>query len=279
MTFVPPDIPPAAPGTLRDLAGCRDPIVLTRTLDAALSRLDFPTAGALRKGFAELTHIYRPQAYASAPLEAWLGRHGKPGARKALFLGMNPGPWGMGQTGIPFGDPELVRTWMGIEGPVRIPEGARADRPVIGLSSTRRESSGQNLYGWARSLFPDAGAFFRKAFVVNFCPLLFFDANGRNVIPTDFRKGVAASVEMTTWCDAALCAWVRMMQPDWVVGVGAYAADRLAAACTTLLAEDGRAPRQVTIIHPSPQTRGHWGATGWGAYVNRQMAEAGLVWP
>jgi single-strand selective monofunctional uracil DNA glycosylase len=279
MSFVPPAGPPFGELTPEALARAMDPVHLTRLLDQAMCKLDFPAQGSLRKGFNDLTHIYRPQAYASAPLEAWLARHGRPGRRKALFLGMNPGPWGMGQTGIPFGDPELVRTWMGIDAPVVAPEGIRADRPVIGLVSTRRESSGQNLYGWARGLFPDADAFFRTAFVVNFCPLLFFDANGRNVIPSDFRKGVEAAEAMTAWCDAALLGWLRIMAPEWVVGVGAYAGGRLAAACATMLAEEGHAPRQVTIIHPSPQTRGHWGPAGWGPYITRQMAETGLVWP
>ncbi|MBM3259750.1 MAG: single-stranded DNA-binding protein [Candidatus Sericytochromatia bacterium] len=279
MTFVPPAGRASTGLTAESLTHVRDPIRLTRLLDQALCGLDFPEQGSLRKGFDDLTHIYRPQAYASAPLEAWLSRHGQPGMRKALFLGMNPGPWGMGQTGIPFGDPELVRTWMGIDSPVVVPEGMRGDRPVIGLHATRRESSGQNLYGWARGLFPDADAFFRTACVVNFCPLLFFDANGRNVIPTDFRKGVSAAEAMTAWCDAALLGWLRMMAPEWVVGVGLYAAGRLSVACATLRDLEGQAPRLVAIIHPSPQTRGHWGPTGWAPYVTRQMAEAGLIWP
>ena len=31
-----------------------------------------------------------------------------------IFLGMHPGPWGMAQIGVPFGEIPAVRDWMGI---------------------------------------------------------------------------------------------------------------------------------------------------------------------
>ncbi|MEB3298809.1 MAG: single-stranded DNA-binding protein [Candidatus Sericytochromatia bacterium] len=277
MTFVPPEASPSG-HTLTTLADCREPLDLVRGLDAALTQIDFPANDGLRKGFGALRHIYRPQAYAEAPLAAWLEQYGRPGPRRALFLGMNPGPWGMGQTGIPFGDPEIVRSWMGLTGPVHNPKGARPDRPVLGLHSKRRESSGQSLYGWAMERFGTAESFFRWVFVVNYCPLLFFDENGKNVIPTDFRKGGLGLREMTAWCDAALQAWIAMMEPTWVVGIGGYATARLTAALEALPAAGKRHPKLASIIHPSPQTRGHWGRTGWSAYVEKQMADSGLIW-
>ena len=48
-----------------------------------------------------VTHVYNPLDYARAPHEAYLTRWGK-GPKQVLLLGMNPGPFGMAQTGVPF---------------------------------------------------------------------------------------------------------------------------------------------------------------------------------
>jgi single-strand selective monofunctional uracil DNA glycosylase len=64
-----------------------------------------------------VTHVYNPLAYARRNYAAYVALAGR-GSKQAVFLGMNPGPWGMAQTGVPFGDPSLVREWLGIDGPV-----------------------------------------------------------------------------------------------------------------------------------------------------------------
>ena len=57
---------------------------------------------------AELREVH-PRRHRSSAIEA------APGRKEAVFLGMNPGLWGMAQTGVPFGTVSLVRDWMGIE--------------------------------------------------------------------------------------------------------------------------------------------------------------------
>ena len=52
---------------------------------------------------APVTHVYNPLAYAGKAHEEFLRRYGN-GRKRVFFLGMNPGPFGMVQTGIPFGE-------------------------------------------------------------------------------------------------------------------------------------------------------------------------------
>ena len=115
--------------------------------------------------FAEpVTHVYSPLDYAWAPAKAYLDRYGVPQGQ-VLLVGMNPGPFGMAQTGVPFGDVTYVRDWLGIDGPVRRPEGEHPLRPVTGFACPRREVSGSRLWGWAQATFGQPEAFFRRFFV------------------------------------------------------------------------------------------------------------------
>ena len=63
---------------------------------------------------APVSHVYNPLDYAWAPNAAYLQRFGQ-GRKRVVFVGMNPGPFGMVQTGVPFGEIAAVRDWMGIE--------------------------------------------------------------------------------------------------------------------------------------------------------------------
>ena len=58
---------------------------------------------------------------------------------------MNPGPWGMVQTGVPFGEVSLVREWLGIDATIRRPKVLHPDRPVEGFLCQRREVSGSRF--------------------------------------------------------------------------------------------------------------------------------------
>ena len=66
--------------------------------------------------------------------------------KKVVFLGMNPGPFGMAQTGVPFGEIPAVRDWMGLRGKVGKPDLEHAKRPVEGLDCQKSEVSGRR-YG------------------------------------------------------------------------------------------------------------------------------------
>src|SRR5690606_5530120 len=88
-----------------------------------------------------VAYVYDPLTYARAPHEAYLERWGRP-PKEVVLLGMNPGPFGMAQTGVPFGDPSLVREWLGIEGEVGKPPREHPKRPILGFASPRSEVSG-----------------------------------------------------------------------------------------------------------------------------------------
>ncbi len=49
-----------------------------------------------------VTHVYNPLSYAKHNHNLYLETYGV-GPKEVIFLGMNPGPWGMAQTGVPFG--------------------------------------------------------------------------------------------------------------------------------------------------------------------------------
>lgn len=195
-------------------------------------------------GFGEpVTHVYNPLQYARRPHEAYLSRFGS-ASKEVVLVGMNPGPFGMGQTGVPFGDVGFVRDWMGIEAPVDRPALEHPKRPVLGFDCERSEVSGSRLWGWAKKRFGTPEHFFSRFFVLNYCPLLFIESTGRNRTPDKLTADERAA--LLPACDRALRDAVEILSPTLVVGVGAWATKRARAA----LGEGG--PAIGTVLHPSP---------------------------
>lgn len=226
---------------------------ISRALSAAVATMRFDDP---------VTHIYNPLDYARAPHEAYLQRFGA-GAREVLLLGMNPGPFGMAQTGVPFGDVSMVRDWMGIEAPVAQPENPHPKRPVQGFACTRSEVSGTRLWGWARDRFGTADAFFTRFFVANYCPLVFMEATGRNRTPDKLPKDERDPLYAV--CDEALRATVAYLQPAYVIGVGAFARQRARVALSDYDGHIG------TILHPSPASP--LANRGWAQAVEKQFVD------
>src|SRR5262249_19219767 len=112
---------------------------------------------------APVTHVYHPLVYPRAPHAPYLQRWARP-RREALLVGMNRGPFGMAQTGVPFGEVTLVREWLGIEAPVGKPAREHPARAITGFACTRSEVSGARLWGWARARFGTPEAFFARFF-------------------------------------------------------------------------------------------------------------------
>ena len=166
---------------------------------------------------------------------------------------MNPGPFGMAQNGIPFGDTAMVRSWLGIEAPVERPRREHPKRPVMGFGMTRGEVSGARLWGWARERFRTPERFFRRAFVWNYCPLSFMNESGRNVTPDKLPR--AERDPLFAACDDALAAVIARLRPAKVVGVGAFAA---AAGRPARAGRRGRVPGPPPIQAPRapPPTAG-----------------------
>jgi len=206
---------------------------IAKELRTALAALSFT---------APVAYVYNPLEYAWEPHRRYLARYGK-GQHEVVFVGMNPGPWGMVQTGVPFGDVKMVRDWLEIEGAVGHPPHEHPKRPVQGFACKRHEPSGTLLWGWARDRYETPERFFKRYFVVNYCPLAFFDEAGSNLTPDKLR---AAAKPLLTLCDEALARSVAELRPRFVIGVGGFAAKR---------AEIALKDSSVTIssvLHPSP---------------------------
>jgi len=209
-------------------------------------------------------YVYHPVLYAWRPHEAYIRQYA--GSGRVLLLGMNPGPFGMAQTGVPFGDVHASRDWLNVARPVDVPAKTHPRRPVLGFDSTRGEGSGRRLWGWAATMGPPS-VFFSRFFVWNYCPLLFLDEGARNVIPEKLVKAELRALEDA--CTWGLQQAVQALNPERVIGVGAYAAARAAHALPHL---------QVgQILHPSPanpQANRDWMGT-----VQRQLEEQGVRLP
>lgn len=212
---------------------------------------------------------YNPLTYARAPHERYLERYGATSPREVLLVGMNPGPFGMVQTGVPFGDVAMVRDWMGISGRVEAPARAHPKRPVLGFDCPRSEVSGSRIWGWARDRFGTPERFFERFFVANYCPLAFVEESGRNRPPD--KLPAAERKRLFEACDEALRAIVAVLKPDIVIGIGGFAEKRARAA----LGEETH--RIGNILHPSPANPA--ANRGWAAVVERQFAELGISLP
>lgn len=192
-------------------------------------------------------YVYNPLIYAWDAHEAYLRSYVREHVA-TLFLGMNPGPFGMAQTGVPFGEADAVRNWMGIERPVGKPPAEHPARPVKGFGIGRSEVSGRRFWSLMAERFGSAEAFFSNHAVMNYCPLVFVDAGsaGRNVVPARLPAQEREALEVL--CDAYLDDMVAMVDPRHLVGVGLYAGQKL-KSCNSRL--DG-ARDVVSILHPSP---------------------------
>lgn len=217
-------------------------------------------AGACRFD-APVTHVYNPLDYAWEPHRGYIERFAR--RPRALLLGMNPGPWGMAQTGVPFGDVHMVRDWLGIEGRVRHPRDEHASRPVHGFDCRRSEVSGRRLWGWAQARYGTPESFFERFFVWNYCPLCFLENSGRNRTPDKLRAGERA--ELYALCNTALRGVVDALGTRIVIGIGRFAASRAEEA----LAEADVEIRYVT--HPSPANP--HANRGWEPQMDAVVAE------
>lgn len=223
-----------------------------RTLSDTLDRLRFGPP---------VSHVYNPLTYAWAPNAVYLQRYGK-GRKRVVFVGMNPGPFGMVQTGVPFGEIAAVRDWMGIEADVLQPAIENPKRPVEGFGCARSEVSGRRLWGLFAERYGTAEAFFAEHFVANYCPLAFFEG-GRNLTPDKLPADEQAP--LLAACDAHLREVIGILQPDWVIGVGAWAEQRARLALAGLSLKVGR------VLHPSPASPA--ANRGWSEAATRQLIE------
>lgn len=223
---------------------------------------------ALLRFSKPITHVYNPLSYARRPHELYLARYGKP-QKRYLLLGMNPGPFGMAQTGVPFGEVAAVRDWLGIEAEVKRPKPEHPKRPIEGFACHRSEVSGKRLWGFAQEWFRTPQRFFRDFFVWNYCPLAFMESSGKNFTPD--KLAPPERDPLFEICDAALRQVVDQLGPSHVVGVGAFAEKRAKTALRDLRVQIG------SILHPSPASP--LANRGWSAAVERELLALGIELP
>jgi single-strand selective monofunctional uracil DNA glycosylase len=232
---------------------------------------------ALRFG-APVTAVYCPLDYARRPYALYVRRYAR-GPKRVLFLGMNPGPYGMAQTGVPFGEVAAVRDWLRVEAPVERPRDEHPRRPVRGFACPRSEVSGARLWGAIAERYGTPERFFRHAFVANYCPLLFVEASGRNRTPDKLPPRERAP--LLAACDRHLRALVAALAPRFVVGIGRFAEGRAREALGPGAGEQGRWYARYGIgivvtgvLHPSPASP--LANRGWARGAERALRAAGV---
>lgn len=232
-------------------------VAAARSLSNAVDKLRFKPPVA---------YVYNPLDYAWAAHEEYLLKFG--GARRRIiFLGMNPGPFGMAQIGIPFGEIAAARDWLGIRGAIKHPAKEHPKRPVLGFGCPRSEVSGRRLWGLMADRFGTPDRFFADHFVVNYCPLAFLSETGSNLTPD--KLPVAEQERLFAACDEHLQRVVAALEPEWLIGVGGFARDRAEAI------NSQGAFRIGQILHPSPASPA--ANRGWAAAATQQLQTLG-VW-
>jgi single-strand selective monofunctional uracil DNA glycosylase len=214
-----------------------------------------------------VTHVYNPLAYAWEAQAQYIERHA--GTRKrVVLLGMNPGPFGMGQTGVPFGEVARVRGFLGIEATVSKPAVEHPARPVQGFACTRSEVSGARVWGLVESRWGTAQAFFADHYVANYCPLLFMEASGKNRTPDKLPGAERAA--LTAACDRHLRRTIELLEPTWVIGIGGYAEQQARTAL-------GDRVKIGRILHPSPASPA--ANLGWAEAAVAELRALGIPVP
>ncbi len=210
--------------------------------------------------------VYNPLEYAIKPYLRYIKRAGEH-PREVVLVGMNPGPWGMAQTGIPFGEVNIAKTWLDVEAPVGRPRHEHPNRPVHGFDCRRSEVSGARLWGWARDTFQTPERFFKRFFVANYCPLCFLEDTGRNRTPDKLPASEREPLFLA--CDEALRRTVECLAPRIVVGIGRFAEARARIALDGFDVDVGH------ILHPSPASPA--ANRDWPGQVAKQFKSMGIV--
>jgi len=247
-----------------------------KNIDAALAA----HCDGLRFG-PPVAAVYNPLVYAARPHNLYLELAGA-APKKVIFLGMNPGPWGMAQTGVPFGEAAAVRDWLGIEAEGGKPKKEHPKRPIEGFACARSEVSGRRLWALFRQRFGTPTEFFRDHFVANYCPLVFMGESGANITPD--KLPAAETSPLFELCDRALAETINLLKPQWVIGVGGFAKKRIDLVREKFFESDSlpgktagkSAPVFSTaqILHPSPASP--LANAGWDRNVTKTLVELGI---
>jgi single-strand selective monofunctional uracil DNA glycosylase len=232
-------------------------ITITRELSNGVDALSFNEP---------VSCVYNPLVYAWKAHKSFLETYGE-GKGRVLLIGMNPGPWGMAQTGVPFGEVNAVRDFLGIEEHISQPAHIHPKRPILGFDCPRSEVSGRRVWEWAKERYGTPGSFFNDFFIINYCPLCFMEEGGKNRTPDKLPPEERDAVFEV--CDVALRKFVNALEPSKIVGIGGFAKKR---AMKTLERGDIE-----TILHPSPASP--IANRGWAPQIEKQFEAMGVRLP
>lgn len=238
------------------------PKVVTTLLDAAVQLRD----ALLQIEYPESITVYHPLDYAWEAYKCYVEKFAR-GSCRVVFLGMNPGPFGMAQTGVPFGEVAAVRDWMEIQSPVGKPRSEHPKRPVLGFDCPRSEVSGRRLWGLFAQRFESAESFFSEHFVLNYCPLLFLSETGANLTPDKLPVELRQNIE--AHCAHHLARVLGALAPQWAVGVGGYAENQI-----VVISGEHPSWQIARILHPSPASP--VANRDWAGTATRQLIAAGI---
>lgn len=211
--------------------------------------------------------VYNPLEYAWTAYADYIEKYGLT-TREIVLLGMNPGPWGMVQTGVPFGEVEIVRDWLQVQNHGGRPNREHDKRPVQGQDCPRSEVSGRRLWGWAKERFGSPGRFFKRFIVLNYCPLVFMEASARNRTPD--KLPAEEQAPLFDACDRHLCRVLEFYRPRFALGIGKFAEERIQAVQNTL---SFNVPIG-SILHPSPASPA--ANRGWAKQAEKQLKALGI---
>ncbi|MBU2509685.1 single-stranded DNA-binding protein [bacterium] len=209
--------------------------------------------------------VYNPLEYARKPYDLYFEKYGR-SPKEVLLIGMNPGPFGMAQTGVPFGEVDFVKNWLAIEAEVGTPVRTHPKRPIEGFSCRKSEVSGKRVWGWAKDRLKTTDRFFSQFLVINYCPLIFLEESGRNRTPDKLPKTERESLFAA--CDKALMETINLYSPKHVIGIGAFAEKRVLSVVNNSSINVGR------ILHPSPANPK--ANKGWADIIETELAEIGI---
>lgn len=196
-------------------------------------------------------YVYNPVEYAYDMHAAFIKRYCQ-SEKKILLLGMNPGPWGMVQTGIPFGEINMVKEWYQIEAKINKPAIECPQREVMGLDCHRSEISGKRLYEYFKKVSHTPDNFFKNTYLYNYCPLALLQRGGNNFTPSSLKGAIKKELE--EYCNDSLLQVLELLKTEIIIALGVYTKKQadliLKVNCIDHI-------QVICMPHPSPRAKGN----------------------
>ncbi|KAK6639299.1 hypothetical protein RUM43_007571 [Polyplax serrata] len=224
-----------------NLSACEKLLAIEHQMCSELNNLKFTPP---------IDYVYNPLLYAKDLHENFIKKYFENCSKKILFLGMNPGPWGMCQTGIVFGDKDHVKEWLKLCGQVNKPKKEHPRKKITGLDCSRKEISGKKFWGFFRKLCQTPEQFFQHSFVYNLCCLAFVDTSGKNITPPEI-KDIQVRNRLLNICNETFVKIIKEFKFEIVIGVGKFAEKN---AITELRRNGLSNVKVLSIPHPSPRS-------------------------